>query len=203
MLLIACANVASLLLARGSTRQRELAIRSALGGSRGRLIRQLLTEHLVLAAGGGVLGALVAVWGIDLVRLLPAPPPNLFVPYTIGAEHIRVDRATLAFTATLSILTGLAFGLLPALTATRANAVEPMKHGAPQATAGRRQGRLRGGLVVAEVALALVLLIGAGLLLRTFVRITSIDPGFDPSGVLTFDLVQRAWRDAGAPLVRD
>jgi putative ABC transport system permease protein len=188
VLLIACANVASLLLARGAARQRELAIRHALGGSRRTLVRQLLTEHVILALAGGALGVLVAAWGVDLVRFLPAPAPSLFVPYTIGAERIVIDRTALLFTAALSLLTGLGFGLVPALAAARTNVIDLIRQTSSQTTSGRRDGRLRRALVVVQVALAAVLLVGAGLVLRTFVRVKAIDPGFEPGGVVTIDL---------------
>ncbi len=188
VLLIACANVASLLLTRASARQREMAIRSALGAGRGRLLRQLLTEHVLLAAGGGVLGLIVGIWCLELFKALPPAAPSLFVPYAIDPDRIQIDRAVLAFTATLSLITGLVFGLVPALESSRTDVTEALKQGGPQSGGGRRQTRLRSVLVVAEVAMAVTLLVGAGLLGRSFVRLQQVDPGFRTENIVTFNV---------------
>jgi putative ABC transport system permease protein len=179
VLLIACANVANLLLARGTKRRHELAVRAALGARRSRLVRQLLTESLLLAVGGGAIGLLLAVWGIDAL-------PNFAANSLPRVGGIHVDRATLAFTLGASIATVLLFGLLPALQASR----EPARSGLREGTrgGGGGRGRLRGALVVCEMALALVLLIGAGLLLESFRRISAVSPGFDAGSVLKLDL---------------
>lgn len=177
VLAIACTNVASLFLARAVSRRREFAVRAALGAGRGRLVRQVLTESLVLGAVAGVLGVLLAAWGVDgLVALSPANLPRL------GA--VEVDGRVLAFAACISLLTGVFFGLLPALQVSGVRLAGVLKQGGGAVTAGA--GRLRGGLVAAEVALAVVLLIGAGLLLRSFLELHAVEPGFRPEGVLTW-----------------
>jgi putative ABC transport system permease protein len=177
VLLIACANVANLLLARSETRRAELAVRSALGAGRGRLVRQLLTESVVLAILGGALGLLLAFWGIDVLRSLrPDGLPRL--------ESIRLDAAVLLFTGGIAVVTGLIFGTAPAIVASRTRISETLKEGgrAVSPAAGRR---LRGVLVSAQVALSLVLLIGAGLQVRSLTRLLHVDPGFDTSNVLS------------------
>ena len=181
VLLIGCANVANLLLARSTTRGREIAIRTAMGGSRRSIIRQLLTESLVLAAVGGALGLLLAVWGTSALSSLAA----LYLP---RAGEIGIDRSVLAFTAGLIVLTGIGFGLLPALQASRPDLQSVLKDSGKGMTAGGRRTALRSGLVVLEVALALVLLAGAGLLLRSFERLVRVDPGFNPDGLLTLQV---------------
>jgi predicted permease len=181
VLLIACANVANLLLARSSSRGREIAIRTAMGGSRGSIIRQLLTESVVLAALGGTLGLLLAVWGTGALNQLAM----LYLP---RARDIGIDRTVLGFTAGLVLLTGIGFGLLPALHATRLDLQSVLKESGKSATAGTARSRLRSGLVVAEVALALMLLAGAGLLLRSFERLVRVEPGFEPEGLLTLQI---------------
>jgi predicted permease len=168
VLLIACANVASLLLARGSGRRRELAVRSALGASRARLLVQLLTESLVLASAGGMLGLIVAYWGIDL--LLAIAPES--IP-RIG--EVGLDPRVATFSIVVSIAVGVLFGLAPALQAARTNVADALKDGGRTGTA--RSG-VRSVLVVAEIALSLVLLIGAGLMLTSFARLRAVDPGF-------------------------
>jgi putative ABC transport system permease protein len=188
VLLIACANVASLLLTRANARQREMAIRSALGAGRGRLLRQLLTEHILLAAGGGVFGLIVGIWSLELFKAVPPAAPSLFVPYAIDPDRIRIDRTVLAFTATLSLLTGLVFGLMPALESSRTDVMGALKQGGSQSGGGRRQTRLRAALVVAEVAMAVTLLVGAALLVRTFVRLQQVDPGFSTENIVTFNV---------------
>lgn len=179
VLLIACVNVANLLLARAAARQKELAIRRALGAGRWRLLRQLLTECLLLAMVGGALGLALAVWGTQLlVTLAPTTIPR--------ASAIGVNGQVLGFTLLLSVLTGLTFGLLPAWQASRTDSNERLKAGGKGAGAGPQH--TRSILVVAEIALALVLLMGAGLLLQSLRRLQNVDLGFDPRGVLTMQL---------------
>ena len=182
VLLIACANVANLLLARAATRQREIAIRTALGAGRWRVIRQLLTEATVLAALGGAFGLLLAMWGVDL--LLALTPKDL-----LGLQRVGIDYRVLGFTFAVSVLTGMLFGLAPALEASRPNLNESLKEGGRGAVTGGRSHRLRDLFVVAEIALALVLLIGSGLMIRSFARLQSVDPGFDANNLLTVKLL--------------
>ena len=181
VLLIACANVANLLLARASGRRKEMAVRTALGANRGRVVRQLLTESMMLAGAGGLVGVGVSVLAMDALRaLIPDSLPR--------AAEIGADATVLGFTVTISLLTGLLFGLAPALQSAGTDAQTVIRSDARGASAGRSSARLRDGLVVAEIALALVLLIGAGLTLRSLVALQSQAPGFDPDRVLTLRL---------------
>jgi putative ABC transport system permease protein len=181
VLLIACLNVANLLLARLAARGREISIRTALGAGRGRLVRQLLTESVLLSLLGGALGLLLAYWGTRaLVALNPAAIPH--------AEAIGLDSRVLGFTLALSVLAGLFFGLFPALHDPGAGLHESLKEGGRAMSGGRRGRFARQFLALAEVAIALVLLVMAGVLLRSFSRLSAVDPGFRPAGVLTLDL---------------
>jgi len=178
VLLVACANVANLQLARAVRQQRELAIRTALGAGRGRLARQLLTESLLLSALGGAAGVGLAAWGVSVFRTLgPAKIPHL--------ADVRVDFQVLIFTAAVAMLTGLAFGIVPVLSTTQAHPGESLKEAGLRRSVGPGRERVRGSLVVLQIALALVLLAGAGLLMRSFVRLTRTDPGFAPHNLLT------------------
>ena len=179
--LVACANVANLLLARAARRQREIAVRAAVGAGRLRLVRQLLSESLLIALLGGALGLMVAFWGVQaLVLLLPAGIPRL--------GEVGIDATVLAFTLVLSLLTGLVFGLAPALSASGLAPRESLKEGARSAGGGRASERLRSGLMVAEVAIALLLLVGAGLLVRSFLRVRDVSPGFDARDLVALEL---------------
>jgi predicted permease len=189
VLLIACVNVAELLLARSATRRRELALRSALGASRSRIVRQLFAESLLLAAAGAGLGLLLAQWALRvLLALLPYPIPRI--------EGAGVDGPVLAFTLLLSLVAAVGFGLAPAVGASKADLSDALKEGSRRATGGRRQRRLRGALVVAEVALASVMLVGAGLLIRTFLILHPSDPGFDARNKLVMRVVMPGQRNA-------
>ena len=177
VLLIACVNVANLLLARGASRAREVGIRTALGAARRRLVRQLLTESALLALAGGAAGLLVGLWGVDLLR--PGIPEEIRDFYRIG-----VDARVVAFTVALTLLASLVFGLGPALAASRTDLASAFKEGGRGTSEGAAGRRVRSALVVAEVALALVLLAGAGLLMRSFVAMQRVDAGFDPENLL-------------------
>jgi predicted permease len=178
VLIIAAANVANLSLARAAARSTELAIRSALGADRRRLVRELLTESVLLSLAGGALGVLLAFWGLD--ALLP------LVPESLRRVEVHINPAVLGFTFGLSVLTGLAFGVLPALRASQPDLDSMLRES--HATESRHRRRLRSSLVVVEIALALMLLIGAGLLLRSFSKVSRIDLGFQPRGLFTFQL---------------
>ena len=177
VLLIVCANVANLTMARASTRAKEFALRAALGAARGRLIRQLLTESVLLAVAGGICGLGLATWGLNLlVALSPEAVPRL--------AEIRLDWRVLSFALGASLLTGIVFGVLPALTSARVNLNETLKEGGRNAATGASQ-RTRGALVAAEVALALVVLVSAGLLVKSFWRLQQVNPGFDATRLTT------------------
>jgi putative ABC transport system permease protein len=179
VLLIACANVANLLLARGATREGELALRNAVGAGRGRLVRQLLTEAAVLGLTGGAAGLALAWLGTRaLVAARPQDLPRL--------DQVGVDAAVVAFTFFLAVGTALLFGLLPALQSTGGRLAGTLKEGGRGGISGRGGHRLRNGLIVAETALAVVLLVGAGLLVKSFLSLTAVDPGFRPEGAVTF-----------------
>ncbi|HEX8189232.1 MAG TPA: ABC transporter permease [Pyrinomonadaceae bacterium] len=182
VLLIACVNVANLQMARAAGRRKEMALRAALGAGRLRLVRQLLTESLLLAAAGGALGLLLAHWCVE--ALVALGPQNL-----IGAGQAGVNPSVLLFTLGASLLTGLAFGVMPALETSRLNLSESLKESSRGDVGVGRAGRVRGALVVAEVGLALVLLVGAGLMVRSFVRLQAVNPGFDASNLLTMRLM--------------
>jgi putative ABC transport system permease protein len=178
VLLIACANVANLLLANAASRQKEMAIRSALGASRLRVIRQLLTESAMLAIAGGALGLMLSVWGVSLItKLLPPDFPRL--------HEIGIDWRVLAFTVGASMFTGFLFGFAPAMHASKTDVQEAMKESSRGASGSLRRSRLRHALIVAEVALSVVLLAGAGLLFRSFMRLQEVDTGFSSHQVLT------------------
>jgi putative ABC transport system permease protein len=181
VLLIACANVANLLLARAAGRESEMAVRAALGAGRGRLVRQLLTECVILSLAGGALGLLLGVWGVAfLVSLKPQGIPRL--------DAVTVDATVILFTLGMAVVTGLLFGMVPALHATRVGLSGSLKEGGRGAVTSRAGARARGTLVIAEMALAVMLLAGAGLLMRSFLRLQSVDPGFNPSQTLSFEL---------------
>ena len=197
VLLIACVNVANLLLARSTSRTREFAVRTAIGAGAGRIIRQLLTESLLIALAGGGLGVLLCAWGLQAVlKILPEALPRV--------EEVRLDGRVLLFTLATSLLAGILFGLVPALKSVRPDLHEILKRGG-RGLSGTRH-RAQGVFVVAEVALALVLLAGAGLMIRALAKLWSVDPGFDSHHLLTFvlslpttanqspDAVRAAWR---------
>ena len=185
VLLIACGNVANLLLSRGAVRQKEMAIRAAVGASRERIVRQLLTEAVLLAALGGLLGLALAIGAVKgLSRFGPANIPRL--------GEIGIDGRVLAFTFAIALVTGVVFGLVPALRASRLDLNDVLREGGRGGVGtsafGLGHQQLRKLLIAAEIALSLVLLIGAGLLVRSYQRITSANPGFDPTNVLSFRL---------------
>jgi predicted permease len=190
VLLIACANLAGLLLSRASARRKEIAVRSALGASRARIVRQLLAESVLLAGAGGALGLLVALWSFTLLKQLI--PPGMAL-----ATTLRIDLPVLGFALLISLLTGIIFGLVPALQASKIDLNEALKQGGNRAGSGGT--RLRGAFVVAEVALALVLLVGAGLLMQTLFRLREQYSGFQPQQLLTMRTVLPAYKYGERP----
>ncbi len=191
LLLIVCVNVASLLLVRVMSRSRELAVRSAMGAERRHLFRHLLMESLVLASAGGVTGFVIALWSMDLLRiLLPSTVPR--------AEDVRIDGGVAVFAFALTMLAGALFGTMPAWRATRFSLSDALKAGSRGQTATRRSQKLQGALVISEVALSLLLVAGAGLLIQSFLRLRAVDPGFRAAGALSAELsfpVSAAERD--------
>jgi putative ABC transport system permease protein len=204
VLLIACANVANLMLVRASVRKREMAIRAAIGAGRGRIIRQLLTESVVLALMGGVLGLALGMVGI---RALLAVNPGNIPRIGMDGAGVAVDWRVLAFTIAVSFLTGLVFGLFPALESSHVDLITTIKEASGRSGSGFRQNKARALLVVSEMGLALVLLVGAALFIRTFLALRSVDPGFDARQVLTMRMSLRGERFATAAnvaqLIRD
>ena len=181
VLLIACANLTTMLLARAAAREREIAIRVALGAGRLRLLKQVFTESVLLALIGGTAGVVLALWGIELLKTIGAQTvPRL--------REVNVDLVVLGVTAAICVGTGIMFGLAPGLVSARQELTEALKEGGRSSTGGARRNRLRNGLVIAEVALALVLLSGAGLLLKSFARLQNVNPGFNPRNALTFEI---------------
>jgi putative ABC transport system permease protein len=178
VLLIACANVANLMLARAASREREIAVRATLGAGRRRILRQLLTESALLALIGGALGILVAYAGVEMLRSI-LPPPG-FSGEIPRSSQIRIDAPVLGFTLLVSLVAGMIFGLAPAIQVSRSELSESLKEGSRGSTSGRRSAVIRSFLVVSEMALSVILLVGAGLLLRSFIRLMSEDLGFHP-----------------------
>jgi putative ABC transport system permease protein len=181
--LIACGNVANLLLSRGIARQKEIAVRSSLGAGRWRVIRQLLTESMLLSLLAGALGWLIAVWGVEGLRVV--------VPHgvqVLGLEDFHVDGTVLAYLLALTVLTGIVFGLVPALKSSRTNLNETLKEGVRSGTSGAGHRRLRNALVILEFSLSLILLAGAGLMVRTFLRLQEVQPGFRPENVVAMPI---------------
>lgn len=194
VLLIACANVASFLLARATVRSREFAVRAALGAGRGRLMRQLIAESLVLAVGGGIVGILLAKWGLSAMTHIAAQfaPAGVSALYLPGLRDIRLDGSVLGFTLVLTVVTGFVFGLIPSLQISRPDVGDALREGGAGRMSGGRRGRFgvspRSLLVIGQVACSMVLLIGAALLIQSFVRLRSVDPGFQTESLLTMKI---------------
>jgi putative ABC transport system permease protein len=185
VLLIACANIANLQLARGSTRAGEMALRAALGAARTRLIRQLLTESVLISVLGGAAGLLLAFWGVKWLRgFLPPDIPRL--------ERIQIDGVVLVFTLTISVIAGILFGVLPALSGSRVSVTEALKKSSTKSTSGAGSRRMGGVLVVAQTAITMALMVGAALLIETFYNLQRVDPGFSMTGLMTADI---SWGD--------
>ena len=181
VLLIACANLTTMLLARAASRDREMAIRVALGAGRFRLLRQTLVESVLLSVCGGVAGVLLAIWGVDLLKTVGAQTvPRL--------REVNLDLTVLAITFLVSVGTGIVFGMVPGLASGKPALTEALKEGGRGSTEGRRRNRVRNALVIGEVALALVLLTSAGLLMKSFARLQNVNPGFNPHNVLTMEI---------------
>jgi predicted permease len=194
VLLIACANLATMLLARAGARERELAIRVALGAGRWRLLRQMLTESVLLAVAGASGGIILSIWGLELLKQIGARTvPRL--------AEVNVDLVVLIVTAVVAVGTGILFGLIPAFASAKPELTEALKEGGRGSTSGARRNQVRNSLVVAEIALALVLLVGAGLLLKSYARLQNSDPGFDRRNVLTaeIDLPDTKYPPRGSP----
>ncbi len=193
LLAISCANVANLLLARANTRRKEIAVRTAIGASHGRIMRQLLTESVILGGAGGALGILLAHWGIEL--------EGGFFPralHTANFEHMGIDPRVLVATLLVSVFVGIAFGLAPALYASKVDLVESLKEGGASGAPRRGRFSLRGALIIAEVALSLILLTAAGLMLRSFLNLEDVHPGLDPREILTLRVLLPRYRFANA-----
>jgi putative ABC transport system permease protein len=200
VLLIACVNVANLMLARATSRERELAVRAALGGTRWQLARGLLVESLMLSAVGTAGGVLLAKWGVAILKAsMPGGVPRV--------ASVAVDLRVLAVAALAATVTGMLFGLAPAIQGSRTDVTQSLRDGGRSATAGIGRQRLRGGLVIAEVTLAVLLLVGAGLFISSFVRFTSVDLGIDMKNVFTISAYLNyrdpSWRERGRPMVAD
>jgi putative ABC transport system permease protein len=181
VVLIACANLTTMLLARAAAREREIAIRVALGAGRLRLLKQVFTESVLLALLGGIVGILLALWGVESLKAIGAQTvPRL--------REVNVDLFVLGITLAVCVVTGIVFGLAPGLASARPELTETLKEGGRGSTLGARRNRLRNALVISEVALALVLLSGAGLLIKSFTRLQNVDPGFNPHNVLTAEV---------------
>ena len=186
VLLIACANVANLLLARASGRQKEIAIRTAIGASRGRLVSQLLSESVLLAVASGVVGYLIGAWGVRvLLALSPGNLPRVNERDHVASAVTALDWHVLAFTFAIALLTGIIFGLFPALRISKLDVNSTLKETSGRSGTGLKQNRARSVLVASEMALAVILLVGAALMIRTFVGLRSVQPGFDPHNVIT------------------